>query len=98
MNGKIQGSGAGTDVGYWESLLQQLKAFMARVSRWVGQWAGRWMIIGLYLVTIVIGSVEGQAPRSVEKKAIFVEAAAAVPRWRQRGTPVSSWNRGRGGH
>ena len=30
INGKISGADAGTDVGYWESLLQQLKAHMAR--------------------------------------------------------------------
>jgi hypothetical protein len=32
INDKVHSSDAGTDVGYWESLLQQLKAFMARVS------------------------------------------------------------------
>lgn len=32
INSKVHSSDPGTDVGYWESLLQQLKAFMARVS------------------------------------------------------------------
>ena len=31
INAKIAAGDAGTDVGYWESLLQQLKAHMARV-------------------------------------------------------------------
>ena len=29
---KLRGGDTGTDIGYWESLLQQLKAHMARVS------------------------------------------------------------------
>ena len=32
INQKIHGSDSGTDVGYWEALLQQLKAHMARVG------------------------------------------------------------------
>ena len=32
INTKINSNDPGTDVGYWESLLQQLKAHMARVS------------------------------------------------------------------
>ena len=32
INQKIHSSDSGTDVGYWEALLQQLKAHMARVS------------------------------------------------------------------
>ena len=32
INQKINSNDPGTDVGYWESLLQQLKAHMARVS------------------------------------------------------------------
>lgn len=32
INSKISTAGSGTDVGYWESLLQQLKAHMARVK------------------------------------------------------------------
>ena len=32
INQKISSNDPGTDVGYWESLLQQLKAHMARVS------------------------------------------------------------------
>ena len=32
INSKITSPGSGTDIGYWESLLQQLKAHMARVS------------------------------------------------------------------
>ena len=31
IKSKITGAGSGTDVGYWESLLQQLNAHMARV-------------------------------------------------------------------
>ena len=31
INQKINSNDPGTDVGYWESLLQQLKAHMARV-------------------------------------------------------------------
>ena len=36
INSKVHSSAPGTDVGYWEALLQQLKAFMARVSE--GAW------------------------------------------------------------
>jgi hypothetical protein len=32
IKSKIAGADSGTDVGYWESLLQQLNAHMARVS------------------------------------------------------------------
>jgi len=32
INSKVHSSDPGTDVGYWESLLQQLQAYMARVS------------------------------------------------------------------
>ena len=31
MEKKLRGGDGGTDIGYWEALLQQLKAHMARV-------------------------------------------------------------------
>ncbi|NXG88875.1 CATIN protein, partial [Stercorarius parasiticus] len=44
---KIRAGGPNLDIGYWESLLQQLKAYMARASRW---WRGfthflRWLVL-----------------------------------------------------
>ncbi|NXH14444.1 CATIN protein, partial [Bucco capensis] len=34
IESKIQAGGPNLDIGYWESLLQQLKAYMARASHW----------------------------------------------------------------
>ncbi|NXJ81515.1 CATIN protein, partial [Trogon melanurus] len=49
IESKIRAGGPNLDIGYWESLLQQLKAYMARASHW---WRGFYTFSEI----VVIGS------------------------------------------
>ena len=77
INQKINSNDPGTDVGYWESLLQQLKAHMARVSTIVFDTTKAVTIMHTYIKFdfSFAGQIEGQTSGAVEKETLLLEAA-----------------------
>lgn len=57
INQKINSNDPGTDVGYWESLLQQLKAHMARVR--MGTHVAVWYLHIFDDSRSIAGEIEG---------------------------------------